>query len=175
MRGEAIIVLSLEGRYRKCHEWAQRTREENKRCSSIAVSILAGCPCLRFLPHLLRDFQARLDNHRRSSSEFIHTERAKNHHSDLGGNRTRDLWITSSTSQHLVPNYLYSNRRGFVAQWLKRWTSHPKVPGSIPTEVRVMIFRSLGVDKLEWTSSMIIEYTRVASFPQSSHLYISSG
>ena len=32
--------------------------------------------------------------HRCSLSEFIHTGRAKKHHSDLGGNRTRDLWIT---------------------------------------------------------------------------------
>lgn len=27
MRGEVISVLSLEGRYHKCHEWAQRTRD----------------------------------------------------------------------------------------------------------------------------------------------------
>ena len=29
---------------------------------------------------------------------------------------------------------------GFVAQWLEHWTSHPKVAGWNPTEVRVMIF-----------------------------------
>ena len=40
-----------------------KLREENKRyCSSIAVSIPAGRPCLRFLLHFLRDFQTRLDN-----------------------------------------------------------------------------------------------------------------
>ena len=60
-------------------------------------------------------------------------------------------------SQHMAPKYLYSNRQGLVAQWLERWTSYPKVAGSIPTEVGVMIFRSLGVDKLGWTSSMIIK------------------
>ena len=40
-----------------------------------------------------------------------------------------------------------------VAQWLGRRTSYPKVAGSIPTEVRVMIFRSPVVDKLGRTSS----------------------
>ena len=30
---------------------------------------------------------------------------------------------------------------GLVAQWLERWTSHPKVAGSNPTEVGVMICR----------------------------------
>ena len=44
---------------------------------------------------------------------------------------------------------------GLVAQWLERWTSYPKVAGSNPTEVRVMIFRSLGVEKLGRTSSNI--------------------
>ena len=57
----------------------------------------------------------------------------------------------------MAPKYHNSNRQGLVAQWLERWTSYPKVAGSIPTEVGVMIFRSLGVDKLGWTSSMIIE------------------
>ena len=35
--------------------------------------------------------------------EFFHTGRAKNHHSDLGGIRNRDLWITTHVKiSHLV-------------------------------------------------------------------------
>ena len=40
----------------------------------------------------------------------------------------------------MAPKYHNSNRQGLVAQWLERWTSYPKVAGSIPTEVGVMIF-----------------------------------
>ena len=46
------------------------------------------------------------------------------------------------------------------------------VVGSNPAEVRVMIFFSPGVVKLGRTSSMNIEYTRGAIFPQSLHFYI---
>ena len=42
----------------------------------------------------------------------------------------------------------------------------------LPTEIRVMISRSPGVEKLGKTSSMNIEYTRVAILPQSLHLNI---
>ena len=35
---------------------------------------------------------------------------------------------------------------GLVAQWLERWTSNARVACSNPTEVRVMIFHSPGVE-----------------------------
>ena len=49
-------------------------------------------------------------------------------------------WATRSDGSS-IDIYLH------VAPQLERWTSNPKVAGSNPTEVRVMIFRSPGVAK----------------------------
>ena len=73
----------------------------------------------------------------------------------------------------LIPSILQYLRYSTVRS-LNRiyYDSNPKVAGSNPTEVKVMIFRSLGVEKLGRTSSMNIEYTQVAIFPPSLHLNI---
>ena len=89
-----------------------------------------------------------------SSSEFFHTGRAKNHHSDLDVIRTRDLWMTSST--------LYAS-----THWATRpdgiFRNHMLVP-SIPQYLRYSNVTIVGVLQLV---ELVIQRSRVRIPPRS--------